>query len=85
MPTTTTERKTTPPTVLPTIIFILILFGDEFWGGLKFVESKVRISYAFTYWTKNAGLIACWWYFAQAGSEKVVRQYQTTKGPNLNR
>ena len=88
MPTTTTERKTTPPTVLPTMIFVLLLFGDEFWGVLESVESKVRISYAFTYRAKTVGLIAYWcywWYFAQAGPEKVVGQFQTTTGPNLNR
>lgn len=78
MPTTTTERKTTPPTVLPTIIFIVILFGDEFWGVLKSVEYEVRISYDFTCWTKSVGLIAYWWYFGHAGPEKAVRRFQTT-------
>jgi hypothetical protein len=67
MLTTTTKRKTTLLTVLPTMIFVVLLFGDEFWGALKSVESKVRISYAFTHRAKNVGLIAYWcywWYFA---------------------
>ena len=56
MPTTTTERKTTPPTVLPAMIFVVLLFGfelwlfvvllfgDELWGVFESVESKVYVS-----------------------------------------